>query len=119
MTFWSGLRMLQEHARALDVRGLGDLRLLLARRVADDRREVDDGVDPFEGLLDPVGVGDVPLEQLEVAVLAAGEQPVAAELERVIDPDAVALLEEHRTRVRAHVAGAAGDQNSHGNPILG
>ena len=50
--FWSGLRSAQEGAGALDVGRLGDLRLLLAGRVADDRREVDDRVDAVEGLLD-------------------------------------------------------------------
>ena len=59
-------------------------------------------------------VADVALDQLEEAVLAAGEQAVAAELERVEDADAVALLEEHRDERRADVTGSAGDENSHG-----
>ena len=63
---------------------------------------------------DAVGVADVALDQLEEAVLAAGQQAVAAEPERVEDADAVPLLEEHRDQGRADVAGSAGDENSHG-----
>ena len=109
-----GLAEAEEGAGALDVGRLGDVRLLLARGVADDGGEVDDGVDAVERLADAVCVADVALDQLEEAVLAAGQQAVPAELERVEDADAVALLEEHRDQRRAHVAGSAGDQNSHG-----
>ncbi len=42
-----------------------------------------------------------------------GKQAVAAELERVEDPNAVSLLEEHGDQGRADVTGSAGDEYSH------
>ena len=105
--------MAQQVGGAVDVDGLGDLRLLLAGGVADDRGEVDDRVDAVEGRLDGGRVADVALDQLEEAVRAAGQEPVAAELEGVEDADAVPLLEEHRDQGRADVTGSAGDENSH------
>ena len=38
---------------------------------------------------------------------------MAAELQGVEDPDAVALLQEHGDECRADVTGSAGDENSH------
>ena len=70
-TFWSGLRWRSRVRGALDVGRLGDLRLLLAGRVADDGGEVDDRVDAVEGRLDGRRVADVALDQLEEAVLSS------------------------------------------------
>ena len=112
--FWSGLRSRSRLRGAVDVDRLGDLGLLLAGGVADDGGEVNDRVDAVEGRLDGGRVADVALDQLEEAVLAAGQQAVAAELERVEDADAVPLFEEHRDERRADVTGSAGDENSHG-----
>ncbi len=51
---------------------------------------------PVDRRLHGRGVADVALLKLEEAVLAAGQEAVAAELEAVENPDAVPLFEEHR-----------------------
>ena len=111
--FWSGLRCREQVGGALDVDRLGELRLFLAGRVADDRRQVDDRLDAVEGRLGGRRVADVALDQLEEAIRAAGQEPMAAELEGVEHANAVSLLEEHRDQGRADVTGSAGDENSH------
>ena len=113
MNFWSRLAVPQQVGGAVDVDGLGELRLLLARRVADDRREVDDRLDAVERRLRGGRVGHVAADQLEEAVRAAGQEAVAAELERVEHADPVSLLQQHRDERRADVTGSAGDENSH------
>ena len=64
----------------------------------------------------PRRIGDVALDQLEEAVLAAGQEAVAAELEDVLDADRVPLFQEDRDQSRADIAGPAGDQDSHDAP---
>ncbi len=66
-----------------------------------------------EGGLGGGRVADVALGQLEEAIGAAGQEPVAAELEGVEDPNAVPLLEEHGDQGRSDITGSAGDENSH------
>ena len=77
---------------------------------------------PSSGLLD-VGFGSQtsPLRQLEEPVLAAGRAGRGRRTSSVVEhADPVTLLEEHRDQGRADVAGAAGDEDSHGRcSILG
>ncbi len=47
------------------------------------------------------------------------EQPLAAELERIIHPNLVSLIEEHGDESRTNIAGAAGDEDAHGKSVLG
>ncbi len=97
-TFWSGLRVGEQGFRALDVGGLGDVWLFLACGVADDGGQMDDGIDAFQSGRDGSRVADVALDQLEEPVLAAGQEALSAELERVEHADAVALFQEHRNQ---------------------
>ena len=110
-----GLAVPQQVGRAVDVDGLGELRLLLAGRVADDRRQVDRSPRRRPSAELDGGRGRVtsPRMQLEEAIRAAGQEPMAAELERVEHADPVSLLQQHRDERRADVTGSAGDENSH------
>ncbi len=56
------------------------------------------GVDAVDGACDGGRVADIALDQLEESVLAAGQEPLAAELEGVEHADAVPLFEEHRNQ---------------------
>ena len=69
---------------------------------------------PSTAFLTAAGSQTSPLMQLEEAVLAAGQEAVAAELEAVEDADAVPLFQEHRDERRADVTGSSGDEDSHG-----
>ncbi len=111
--FWSALRWREQVGGAVDVDRLGELGLFLAGRVADDRRQVNDRVDPVQGRLGGRGVADVALLQLEEAIGAAGQEAMAAELERVEDSNAMPQLQQHGNQGRANVTGSAGDENSH------
>ena len=105
--------MPQQVGRPVDVDGLGDLGLFLAGRVADDRGQVDHGLDPVQGRLDGRGIADVALDQLEEAVRAARQQAMAAESQVVEDSDAVTLIQQDRDQGRSDVTGSAGDENPH------
>ena len=75
---------------------------------------MDDGIHAVKSFLEADGVGHVPFGQLEEAVLAAGQEAVTAELERVVDADLMALVEEHRDQGRTNITSSAGDQYTHG-----
>ena len=108
-----GLAVAEQVGGPVDVDRLGELGLFLAGGVADDGREMNDRIHPVEGRLGDGRVADVALDQLEEAIRATGQEAMAAELERVDDPNAVSLLEEHGDHGRADVTGSAGNEYSH------
>src|SRR4029077_8608945 len=59
------------------------------------------------------GIADVAADQVEEAIRAAREQAMAPELEGVQDPNAMALLQQHRDQCRGDVTGSAGDEYPH------
>ena len=95
----------------LDVDRDGLVVIELARRIANERRQRDDGLDAFRGSDHVADVADVARDDFEARVGAAAREPGVAVEEGLEDAHAVALLEHHAHEVGADVAGAARDEN--------
>ena len=99
----------REHHRleAIVVDGLGQLLVELEARIVRDAGEMQDGVLTLQRLGQPRRVADVALDHAQVRAV---RQP-AAEIERVVDGDVIALGQQPRRQHVADITGAAGDEH--------
>ena len=99
-----------EGAGRLHVDFVGELGIERARGVADDRREVHDGVGARQRAFARLSVADVRADHLDARLLLLGGDVLLAVQQRVEHADLALRLAQLLHEQRADVAAAAGDQ---------
>ena len=111
--------MLQQESRGLQVDAASQVGIAGARRVADDRRQVDHRVRAPGCLGHGGAVAEIAPQELEFRVTPHAQQRFAAVHQAVEHLDAVALGEQQRNEGGANVAGSSGDKHVHESVALG
>src|SRR5262249_20065578 len=112
------LHRIQYVARAIDIRRRGAKWIGRARRITNDRGKMEHPIAALDNAPKGIEVAHVALDQLQVGMPGKGAHVLSTVHEIVEDRDVISLIEEHRGQYRAHVAGAARDQNFLHAPLL-
>ena len=102
-------RCIEQRATSLDVGLRGGLGISSAGRVADDRGEVDDLVDPAQGGLTRRRVANVSADRLHAGGLEVGRDRLLSMQQAIEHPHVATSQHQLMAGERANVAGSAGD----------